>query len=382
MATKMVLLIGSYPPDQWQSMLRFGQMMLDGLRAAGVDARLIQPPTVFGRMRLFGATAAKWLGYLDKFVLFQWRLRRSLAARPALVHICDHSDATHAGACARFPLLITCHDLFAVRGALGENPDHRPSFTGRILQRWILGGLGRADLIACISSVTAEDVKRLVVRGAARPRVAIVPLGLNYPYRKLSSSEARDRLANIRDVDLSCPFVLHVGTNTPRKNRDGVLRIFAHLGDKWNGRLVFAGEPLNAELEALARKLSVFDRIVQIENASSELLEALYSSAVALLYPSRFEGFGWPVIEAHACGCPVVCSNAGPLPEVAGEGGLFRDVDDEVGFAEDLLRLIDPGERTRWSAKALENAKHFSAARMISQYRELYHSLVPAIARP
>jgi glycosyltransferase involved in cell wall biosynthesis len=171
---------------------------------------------------------------------------------------------------------------------------------------------------------------------------------------------------------------LHVGTNTPRKNRDGVLRIFARTKDKWNGRLVFVGERLHAELETLARRLDIFDHVIQIENADSELLEALYSSAVALLYPSRFEGFGWPVIEAHACGCPVICSKSGPLPEVAGAAGIFHDLDDEAGFAEDLLRLNDPEERARWSAKALENAKRFSAARMIAQYRELYGSLVSA----
>jgi glycosyltransferase involved in cell wall biosynthesis len=377
----MVLLIGSYPPDQWQSMLRFGQMMLEGLRDAGIDARLIRPPALLGRIRLFGRTVAKWLGYIDKFVLFQWRLRRSLATRPALVHICDHSDATHARAAAAFPLVITCHDLFAIRGALGENPEHRPGFTGRILQRWILRGLSCADLIACISSVTAEDVKRLVVRVNSRPGVAVVPLGLNYPFRRLTAAEARERFAKVQDVDLSVPFVLHVGTNTPRKNRDGVLRIFALTKDKWNARLVFVGELLNAELESLARKLDILDRVVQIENADSELLEALYSSAVALLYPSRFEGFGWPVIEAHACGCPVVCSSSGPLPEVAGAAGIFRDVADEAGFAEDLLRMTDPDEHARWRAKALENATRFSAAHMIAHYRELYRSLVPAFER-
>jgi glycosyltransferase involved in cell wall biosynthesis len=377
----MVLLIGSYPPDQWQSMLRFGQMMLEGLRDAGVEARLIRPPALLGRIRLFGATAAKWLGYIDKFFLFQWSLRRNLAARPALVHICDHSDATHARAAARFPVVITCHDLFAVRGALGENPEHKPGFTGRILQRWILRGLRRADLIACISSVTAEDVKRLVVRDNHHPQIAIVPLGLNYPYRKLDPTAAHERLANLRDVDLASPFILHVGTNTPRKNRDGVLRIFARVKEDWNGRLVFAGEKLNAELETLARKLGVHDRVVQIENADSEILEALYSSAVALLYPSRFEGFGWPVIEAHACGCPVISSNSGPLPEVAGAAGIFHDLDDEAGFAADVLRLNNTEERARWSAKALENAERFSAACMIAQYRELYRSLVPALER-
>src|SRR6266705_5399900 len=74
MVKPMVLLIGSYLPDQWQSMLRFGQMMLDGLRGCGVAARLIHPPAVFGRIRVFGVTAAKWLGYIDKFVLFRCRL--------------------------------------------------------------------------------------------------------------------------------------------------------------------------------------------------------------------------------------------------------------------------------------------------------------------
>jgi glycosyltransferase involved in cell wall biosynthesis len=144
---------------------------------------------------------------------------------------------------------------------------------------------------------------------------------------------------------------------------------------------MFVGELLNTELETLARKLDVFDRIAQIENADSAILEALYSSAVALLYPSRFEGFGWPVIEAHACGCPVICSNSGPLPEVAGAAGIFRGVDDEPGFVEDLLRLNNPEERARWSAKALENAERFSATRMIAQYRELYRSLVPTLER-
>jgi glycosyltransferase involved in cell wall biosynthesis len=237
-------------------------------------------------------------------------------------------------------------------------------------------------LIACISSVTAEDVKRLVVGDAAQPQVALVPLGLNYPYRKLDQAEAGERLANVPSLERSLPFVLHVGTNTPRKNRDGVLRIFARVKDKWNGQLVFAGELLNGDLEKLAQTLGLSGRIVQIENSECELLEALYSAAVALLYPSRFEGFGWPVIEAHACGCPVICSKSGPLPEVAGEAGLFREIDDEAGFAEDLLRLTDPDERARWSATALENAKRFSAAQMISRYRELYRSLVPGLERP
>jgi glycosyltransferase involved in cell wall biosynthesis len=374
----MVLLIGNYVPDRWPSMLHFGRMMLDGLRESGIDAALIRPPAVFGRIQFFGAAAAKWLGYIDKFILFRWHLWRRLAARPAVVHICDHSNAMYARAVRRFPLLITCHDLFSVRAALGEETDCPPSFAGRILQRWILGGLKSADVIACVSNSTADDVKRLVVNGSARPCTAVVPLGLNRPFRQISSEVARDRLAQIGSFDLSGPFILHVGSNTPRKNRAAVLRIFARLQQNWNGQLVLAGELLNTELQRIARELGITDRIVQIEDVGGDLLEALYTEAVALLFPSRFEGFGWPVIEANACGCPVVCSNSGPLPEVGGDSALFHDVDDEVGFANDLLRLTNPEERARWSTKALENAKRFSAARMIATYRELYRTLAPA----
>jgi len=104
-------------------------------------------------------------------------------------------------------------------------------------------------------------------------------------------------------------------------------------------------------------------------------LEALYNSALALLYPSRFEGFGWPVIEAQACACPVICATAEPLPEVAGEAGLFHPVDDEAGFAGDIVRLSDAAERSRWSAKSLANAKRFSTAEMINQYVAIYQRL-------
>src|SRR5205807_2611875 len=75
----------------------------------------------------------------------------------------------------------------------------------------------------------------------------------------------------------------------PRKNRDGVIRIFARTKDKWNGRLVFAGDALDAELLSLTKELGVSDRVVQIKDPSSELLEALYNCAVALLFPSRSE---------------------------------------------------------------------------------------------
>ncbi|MEO5720550.1 MAG: glycosyltransferase family 1 protein [Chthoniobacterales bacterium] len=369
----MVLLIGNYPPDQQQSMLRFGTMMLEGLTAAGVSAELIQPEPIFGNFRLAGAFVAKWLAYIDKFVLFPLRLRARLRATPALVHICDHSNARYAQQIRGPSVVITCHDFLAVRGALGEETDTPASATGRWLQRWILAGLRKADALACDSQATLEDARKLVVRGTGRPTLHLILLGLSHPYQRMKRAEA---LAKSEEVTV--PFVLHVGSNLRRKNREAVLRIFASCRAKWDGQLVFVGERLSDSLNAEARELGIADRIVQLGNCSNEKLEALYNCATALVYPSRFEGFGWPIIEAQACGCPVVCSSLEPMAEIAGAGALLHHPDDEAGFAQDLLRLTDAAEHADWSARALKNAQRFTTERMIANYRELYRELSPA----
>jgi glycosyltransferase involved in cell wall biosynthesis len=374
----MILLIGNYPLDRQQSMQRFAMMMLTGLNAAGVSAELIQPLPFFGRFHSAGSFVAKWLAYLDKFVLFRRTLAKKLRERPAVVHICDHSNAMYAKAIRDVPVVVTCHDLLAVRGALGEQTETPASTAGKRLQSWIVQGLEEADAVACVSRATLADARRLVDRKNGKPELEQITLGLSYPYQILSPEAARARLAKIPALAVDNQFVLHVGSNLARKNREGVLRIFASCKGSWSGLLVFAGDPLTPSLRLLSAELGVSDRIVEIPNAGSDVLEALYNCATALLFPSTFEGFGWPIAEAHACGCPVLCVDREPMSEVAGEAGLLHPVDNEAGFAADLLRLADPAERARWSAKAAENAKRFSTARMIDEYARLYRSLAPA----
>jgi glycosyltransferase involved in cell wall biosynthesis len=371
----MILLIGNYPLDRQQSMQRFALMMLAGLQSSGISAELIQPSPFFGRFRFAGSFIAKWLGYLDKFVLFRRQLARKLRERPAVVHICDHSNAMYAGAIRDVPVVVTCHDLLAVRGALGEDTGCPASVTGKFLQRWVVSGLRKADTVVADSPATLEDAKRLVGQERGRPKMEKITLGLSYPFQKLSTAETRKRLSEFSAIDPKLPFVLHVGSNVAYKNRAGVLRIFAACGKQWNGQLVFAGEALSDSLRSLGRDLGVADRIVELPGISSELLEALYNGAVALLFPSSAEGFGWPIAEAQACGCPVLCVDRAPMNEVAGSAGLTHSLDDEAGFAADILRLVNPAERELWSARSLENAKRFSTARMISEYGAVYRSI-------
>jgi glycosyltransferase involved in cell wall biosynthesis len=373
----MILLIGNYSLDRQQSMQRFATMMFHGLTSSGVPVELIRPEPFFGRFRSAGGFVAKWLGYVDKFILFPRTLRKKLRERPSLVHICDHSNAIYARAIRETPVVVTCHDLLAVRGARGEQTGCPASAAGKLLQRWIVAGLRKADAIACVSHATLEDAQRIVAQKNGRPTLGVIIQGLHYPYRRLPPGEARKRLGDFSPLGADASFVLHVGSNVRYKNREGVLRIFARSREKWNGLLVFAGEPLTPSLHSLSRQLSISDRIVELPGISNELLEALYNCAVALLFPSTCEGFGWPIAEAQACGCPVLCADRAPMTEVAGEAGLTHSLDDEAGFAADILLLTDPAERERWSARSLENARRFSTDRMISEYRELYRTLAP-----
>ena len=372
--TAMVLLIGNFPPDQQQSMQRFSEMMLRELRALGITADLASPEARFIRIvpAQFGLLR-KWAGYIDKLIIFPRRLRKFRGLR--LIHICDHSNAVYAKHFATLPVVVTCHDLLAVRGALGEETDCPASWTGKILQRWILAGLRRVSAIVCVSRATKMDAVRLLETKEKPQFITVIENGLNYDYRPLPREEARERLAKLSQLKLDRPFVLHVGSDLRRKNRAGVVRIFARTKDHWNAQLVFAGARLSNDLWTQARTLSVADRLIEIGSAESELLEALYNCAHALLFPSRFEGFGWPIAEAQACGCPVLCRDAPPMSEVAAGAALLRDIADEEGFAGDLLRLRDPATREKCRERGLQNAGRFSARKMAEKYLSLYRQL-------
>ncbi len=383
-----ILLVGNYAPDDQESMLRFARMLLDGLRARGLTVEMISPGALLGGWLPSLRGLGKWLAYLDKFVLFPWRLRRrvGLLGPLGVVQICDHSNAMYvpAASSAGHPVLVVCHDLGAVRGALGEATDVPASRAGRLLQRWIARSLGCADIIACVSTATKLDVERLIRRpDHSLPRAELVLNGLNAPFRRLAADETRIRLRAIPGFDPNAPFVLNVGSSLPRKNRAGVVRIFACLKDQWpEGRLVFAGEALTEDVRRVAVGLGVADRITEIVKASDAVLEALYNGATALLFPSRFEGFGWPAIEAQACGCPVLCSAAGSLGEVVGDSAFVRSADDEEAFAGELRQLLADNKIKRdWIDAGFRNVTRFGVDTMIDRYIHLHEELV-GNARP
>jgi len=367
-----VLLVGNYAFDGSTSMHIWANALRRELLQLEIQAELIFPKPVFGRIEPSAQGVGKWLGYIDRFVLFPLSLRAA-AARMDVVHLCDHGAAMYAFAVKRKPVVVTCHDMLAVRGALGEAVDCPATFLGRLLQHWILRGMRRATRVACVSQFTLNDARRILKEDA---NLCLVLNGLNYPYQLLPSDEVDRRLAGVPGIQR--PFILHVGSHQPRKNCEGVLRVFARATKRTDLQLVFAGDALSQDLIELAGKLQVSDRIVQVIRPSVETLEALYNRAVALLFPSRHEGFGWPTIEAQACGCPVVASDIPPFIEAVGQSAALRPLDDEDGMAESIRRFAaDPEYREQMRQSGFQNVRsRFQMSRMISEYVSLYRELV------
>lgn len=347
----------------------FAELMLRDLAAAGHDVRLVRPPVVLGRLRKGETGLAKWIGYLDRFLLYPLLLRWQIRGVD-VVHICDHVNAVYIPHLRGKPHVITCHDMLAIRSALGEIPDNPTRWSGRIYQRWILKNLCKAQMVICVSRQTQEEIKRIT--GLDSSRVMMVPNALNYPYRPMDSKEARPRLQAL-GLDVARPFFLHVGGNQWYKNRAGVLRIFAELikmPEYRNHYLVMAGKPWTYELRQLARSLALEKHVLELVGAENGDLCALYSMAAALLFPSLHEGFGWPIIEAQACGCPVITTNRPPMTDVGGEAAIYIDPSDTAGAISNIAEGL--GDRERRRVQGLENAANYSPEAMIGSYVDLY----------
>lgn len=354
-------------------MQRFTDVFAHHLAGQGFEVGSLRPEVHWNRRE--GTTGqGKWLGYADKFIRFPKLLRRHIAdSKPDVVHVCDHSNAMYLRQAPTGRRLVTCHDLLAVRSALGEIPRNPTRFTGRLLQSWIRRSLGAADRIVADSHATRADVARLASVGPNR--LSVVHVGLNYPYRRRSSEE----IAEVR-TRLGIPgrFLLHVGGNQWYKNRSGVLRIVAGARNSGSAppALVMAGKAPTPELESLSAQLGL--PVIWVKDCDNSTLECLYSGTELLLFPSLLEGFGWPIAEAMACGTAVLTSRRASMTEVGGDLAYYVDPDDEAGASAVLAKaLVDP-DRSRRAAEGVAWVRQFSTERMLEQYAVIYRSMALA----
>jgi glycosyltransferase involved in cell wall biosynthesis len=368
-----ILLIGNYQPDAIQSMDRFASILEIYLTKFGHQVRVIRPIPYFGRLGLSSELLKKWLGYIDKLILFPSQLSQALSWAD-VVHICDHGNAVYIKYLRKIPHVVTCHDLLAVRSGLGEFPESKTRWTGKQLQQMMMKGLNQAQKVVCVSEQTRSDVLRL--SSLSESAVCCIYMGLNYPYTPMTTIEAKHRL-EVLGVPPNSQFILHVGGNFWYKNRLGVLEIFYQLMlklKKTDFYLVMVGQPMTEEMRQFINMHNMSPKVIELVNVDNENLRSLYSSATALLFPSLYEGFGWPIIEAQACGCPVFTSNRPPMNDAGGEAAIYIEPDKPEKAAEKIIDYFSILEE--YKVKGFVNCQRFQVERMISQYVEIYQQVI------
>jgi glycosyltransferase involved in cell wall biosynthesis len=362
-----IVLISNYLPDRQESMLRYAELLSRVLAGRTDEVRVIRPPAVVGKLPFL----RKPLGYIDKYVLgplwLRWQCRGA-----DVVHVCDHSNAMYLPCAGGTPSVITCHDLIALRYSLGELGATKPKSTTKILQGWIARSLAQARYVVCDSVASERDVLRLTPGPEMKTQVVYLPLNRH------CTPAAKNRVEAVREkfgLGADTPYFFHIGGNDSYKNRLGVLRIFAELKKYPQfqaAKAVLAGKPWNEEVRALCGSLHLEDSAIEGGFVTDEELEALYTGAAALLYPSLIEGYGWPPLEAQACGCPVITSNRGSLPEVAGDAAIIVDPEDAAGAAATIAEQWPRREALREAG--FRNLERFRedqfAEAMLTAYEE------------
>jgi glycosyltransferase involved in cell wall biosynthesis len=243
-----------------------------------------------------------------------------------------------------------------------------------VMGRALAPSAARADRIVTPSQFTRDDVLKLLP--VEPERVVVIPGGIDRSFKPQPAEEVAARLAplGLRAGD----YLLFLGTIEPRKNLARLLQAMELAGPKI-GPLVLAGGRgwNNAAIRDAIARLARDGRIRDLGYVADDLRPALQAGARAFVYPSLYEGFGLPPLEAMACGTPVLTSNVSALPEVMGDAALYVDPEDVPALAAALTRLWDDESlRADLRARGLARAQEFSWDRTARLTIEVYRDLL------
>lgn len=288
-----------------------------------------------------------------------------------------HGLAFAAPLAAACPTVITVHDLSFLRFPTAFRPFNRAYLS--LFTRW---STRRAARVIAVSASTRQDV--IALCGVPAEQVIVVPNGVNAQFAPAAASAVAEfrRRAGLPDR-----FILFLGTLEPRKNIEGLLAAYAQARRRSTAplpKLVIAGGKgwYYETIFARVTDLALTDAVIFPGYVPTEALPWWYRAAEVFVYPSRFEGFGLPVLEAMACGTPVITSDASALPEVAGDAALLVPPDDVAGLADALLRtLTEPELRDHLRAAGLRQAAQFSWARTATETIAVYRSVLGLVSQ-
>ncbi|MBI2888042.1 MAG: glycosyltransferase family 4 protein [Chloroflexi bacterium] len=269
-----------------------------------------------------------------------------------------------------FKRVVTIHDAIAFR-----HPEGYPWLNNFLHRSYVPATLGHVDAVITVSQHARADLLRFLPATAGRIHVA--PDGVSERFAPVPQAVAQ-QVASRYGCD--GPFILSLGAQQARKNLPRLLEAFARLHHQlpayW---LAIAGPSLWAheDLGDVVRRLGLGDAVRLLGYVPEEELPALYSAASLFVFPSLYEGFGLPVLEAMACGTPVVCSSASSLPEVAGDAALLVDPASVQDMAAAMAHVLtDPDLRAGMRAGGLARARQFTWQRTARETVAVYRSVL------
>lgn len=295
-------------------------------------------------------------------------LRIKTYDRNPAVHILGNQTLAGMLGDLRYPAVVIVHDLIQVE----EMPPSGLMY--RHVNRW-LSSLSLATVVMTNSNYT----KRCVMRetGISAERIHAIHLGVDHEvFRPLNPDKKRLFLAKYR-LKEDRRYLLYVGSEQPRKNFRAALRILRDVSREYpDVALIKIGahqckEERRANMEE-ARRLGVLESLHLLEGLGNDDLAAAYNASCIFLFPSCNEGFGLPLVEAMACGLPVVASNSTSIPEVLGSAGIMHDPSEIEAMADSVKSILsNEGIHGELSRRGLERAKVFSWQKCASELYDI-----------
>jgi len=261
------------------------------------------------------------------------------------------------------PKVVTVHDMiyelypqmFSSRAENGVREQKRHCVTD-------------ADAVICVSENTRQDV--LEIYGLHTDKVHVAPNGFSPVFKRLPDLTPLPS-------GMAGPFLLYVGARSHYKNFNGLLEAFSRWRERDSVSLVVVGQAWSGSEEQKIRELGISGRVLLQQNIGDIALRNLYNRALALVYPSLYEGFGIPLLEAMACGCPVICANTSSIPEVVGDAGIYFDPQNTEEIIDVMDYLIKHSDTvTELCKRGLNRVSQFSWERTASATYRVYRSLL------
>ena len=297
---------------------------------------------------------------------------RTLNKLDGIVHL-PNQHLGRYGVFLKVPYIITVHDIIRYFDLEGENTFiHRPNLRDRFYLSLDYKGVKKATRVIAVSQTTKDDLVQHL--GIPEERISVVYEGIDHSLFKPTSRRLVDH-----------PYLLFVGTEHPRKNFAGLLNSFSKLKSQGRfkdlkvlkvGRAGRPGTDFRQQTLQVVEELGLSSEVVFTDYVAREDLPAYYSGAECFILPSLYEGFGFPPLEAMACGCPVIVSNAASLPEVVGNAAIKVDPDDIDGTANALLKvLIDEYLKQELVSRGFKQVRRFSWQRVANETLKVYKSV-------